>query len=262
MIQVGALKIDTATWRAIDYSGGLANDKIWQMGCFQHENMVIHSNNKTAYTGADSNPGYLYKFIMEEAKNLGKGDLFVYKSLSNQTKGEWIQLPNKTVHDQNRTLFQSDSVGARIFIGVEDVEISPIDGKVYFAVKNEDRVYRFDDTEFGTSVTNFETYFGGQDYTIDWGGGTSEVYGCMGADNLAFDDLGNLWCFQDGGRNHIWLIRKGHTQTNPKVEIFGTAPRGSEPTGITFTPDYKYIFMSFQHPEATNIATTQGRWFW
>jgi hypothetical protein len=37
------------------------------------------------------------------------------------------------------------------------------------------------------------------------------------------------------------------------VEIFASTPKGSEPTGITFSPDKKYLFMSVQHPDSTNI---------
>lgn len=48
--------------------------------------------------------------------------------------------------------------------------------------------------------------------------------------------------------------RKWYTQGSPKVKIFGQAPLGSEPTGITFTPDYKYLFMSIMHPTDTNNA--------
>ena len=48
-----------------------------------------------------------------------------------------------------------------------------------------------------------------------------------------------------------------HTQAVPNVKLFGIAPAGAEPTGITFTPDYKFLFMSFQHPNATNNSDFQ-----
>ena len=251
------IEIDQATWQAINYTGGLAGpDKIWQMGCVKHENMVVHPNERTCYFGADSDPGYLYKYVADVAQDLGSGDLYVYKELT-ATTGEWIQLLNKTPHNQNRTIFMSDSVGAKVFHRIEDVEISPVDGKIYFAATVEGLVYRLADTPFGTTVTDFETYFGGQNYDIDWGGGITSVYGCIGADNLVFDNLGNLWICQDGGDNYIWLVKQGHTQSSPQVEIFGIAPAGAEPTGMTFTPDHQYCFMSIQHPNNSNNATTQ-----
>jgi secreted PhoX family phosphatase len=62
---------------------------------------------------------------------------------------------------------------------------------------------------------------------------------------------------QDGDNNYIWVVAKGHTQKRPKVKLFGIAPFGSEPTGITFTPDYKYIFISIQDPESANKNSEQ-----
>jgi len=47
-------------------------------------------------------------------------------------------------------------------------------------------------------------------------------------------------------------VKNGHTQENPLVEIFASTPRGAEPTGITFSPDKRFLFMSLQHPDSTN----------
>jgi PKD repeat protein len=44
------------------------------------------------------------------------------------------------------------------------------------------------------------------------------------------------------------MVRNGHTQANPKVEMFMTTPSGSEPTGMTFTPDERFMFISIQSP--------------
>ncbi|WP_171017251.1 DUF839 domain-containing protein [Maribacter sp. ACAM166] len=53
------------------------------------------------------------------------------------------------------------------------------------------------------------------------------------------------------------MIEEGHTQENPRVKLFGIAPLGAEPTGIIFTPDFKYLFLSIQGPDATNNMTEQ-----
>jgi Fibronectin type III domain/Bacterial protein of unknown function (DUF839) len=60
---------------------------------------------------------------------------------------------------------------------------------------------------------------------------------------------------QDGSSNHIWVVGPTHTAATPAVKLFATTPTGSEPTGITFSPDYRYLFMSFQHPSTANTAT-------
>lgn len=232
-------------------------DKRWALGNFKHENAVVHSNQRTVYQGADSNPGYLFKFVATTAQDLSSGLLYVYSG-SKSGSGNWILLNNTTPVQRNTTVSQSAAANATVFNGIEDVEIGP-DGKVYFAVKGENRVYRFQDSDpiTGTTVTNFETYVGNTNYTIDYGTGTASVAWGTGNDNLAFDGDGHLWVLQDGGNNYIWVVKSGHTQAMPDVEIFGRIPAGSEPTGITFTPDYKYLFMSIQHPSSGNSVISQ-----
>lgn len=253
------VEIDPATGTVIDQTGGLDGaDKLWALGNFAHENMVVHPNDRTAYTGTDTSTGYLYKFVADSAQDLSSGALYVFKDLGGGD-AEWVQIANSTPAEQNSVSSQAAAAGARAFNGVEDVEISPIDGLVYFAVKGESRVYRFNDVDplAGTTISGFETYVGGMSYTIDHATGSESVAWGGGNDNLAFDELGNLWVLQDGGNNYIWVVGMGHTQVAPRVSLFGIAPSGSEPTGITFTPDYNYLFMSIQHPSGTNAVTTQ-----
>jgi len=241
----------------IDPVNKLVIDKRWALGNFRHENIVVHSNNRTVYEGADSNPGYLYKFIANNAEDLNSGTLYVYNGSKNGP-GNWIQINNTTPEEQNSTLSQSASVNATVFDGIEDVEIGP-DGMVYFAVKRENRVYRFQDSDpiTGTTVVNMETFVGGTSYDIEHINGTTTVNWGFGNDNLAFDGDGNLWVLQDGSSDYIWVVENGHSQSNPKVKIFATTPTGSEPTGITFSPDYRFLFMSIQHPSSDNSSSSQ-----
>jgi hypothetical protein len=133
---------------------------------------------------------------------------------------------------------------------VEDVEIGTIDSLVYFTSKSSGRVYRFKD--LGTSgVNNYSVFVGNSAsvYPIAYNGGTANEQWRGGNDNLTFDDKGNLYVLQDGDRNHIWMVKPCHTQDNPKVELFAVTPAGCEPTGMTFSPDYKFMFLSIQEPD-------------
>ncbi|AWV97843.1 twin-arginine translocation pathway signal protein [Arcticibacterium luteifluviistationis] len=236
------------------------NQKIWALGNFAHENIVVHANQRTAYQGADSSPGYLFKFVADAAQNLHSGKLYVYVG-SKGGSGNWLLLNNTTKAERNSTMTQAASLGATSFAGIEDVEISPKDGKIYFAVKGESTVYRFEDSDplTGTTVSNFETFVGGSTQTYDLNtssGIINEPWG-TGNDNLAFDNEGNLWVLQDGSRNYVWLVDTSHTQANPSVKIFMRPPTGSEPTGLTFSPDNKFMFMSIQHPSGANNSSFQ-----
>ncbi|RRQ47923.1 DUF839 domain-containing protein, partial [Maribacter algicola] len=244
-----AVEIDPVTKTVID--------KRWALGNFKHENLVIHNNQRTAYQGADATVGYLFKFVADMPQDLSSGKLYVYRGSKNGS-GEWVLLDNTTPQERNSTNAQSAAIGATVFSGIEDVEIGP-DGYVYFAVKNEDRVYRFLDSNpiTGTTVANMETYVGNTTYSISHQNGTTNVNWGYGNDNLAFDGEGNLWVMQDGDNNYIWVVKNGHSQSNPKVEIFGIVPNGAEPTGITFSPDYRFLFMSIQHPSPNNNSSTQ-----
>ena len=232
-------------------------DKRWALGNFRHENIVVHSNLRTVYQGADSNPGYLYKFVANNIQDLSAGNLFVYNG-SKDGPGNWIPINNSTPSERNTVLTQSANVNATEFDGIEDVEIGP-DGLIYFAVKGENQVYRFQDSDpiSGTTVIQMETYVGNTVYNIMHENGISSANWGFGNDNLAFDEQGNLWVLQDGGRNYIWVVENGHTQAIPQVRVFGRSPSGSEPTGITFSPDYKFLFMSIQHPHIENSSSTQ-----
>lgn len=264
-----SIEIDPATKTIINQPGGRDDkDKLWAMGNFKHENAVISSDHRTVYQGADApyenvetreGDGYLFKFIAARAQDLSEGDLYVYKGDKVSTH-EWIKLANGTQEEQNTTIAQCKTLGATAFGGIEDVEINPKDGLIYFAVKREyigdisrkGIIYRFKDSSSG--ISDFEIFAGGGSVYdgVEWGEGN---------DNLVFDDLGNLWVAQDGSfsrgdENYIWVIENGHTQLAPKVKIFARTPGGSEPTGLTFSPDFRYIFMSIQHPRDNNSSQT------
>lgn len=254
------VEIDPITKAVKKYNGVPKQQKLWAMGRMAHENACVANDSVTVYFGEDYIDGCFYKYIANVPGNLFSGNLYVLKmdsTLSStgaplKTTGTWIQVPNNTKAKRNFVYDAVIGLGATPFNGIEDAEIGP-DTMVYFTSKAYGRIYRFKDN--GAGVTNFETFAGGGvSYPINHRGGNSSVAWGIGNDNLAFDNEGNLWVFQDGGNNYIWVVKKGHTQAAPKVQLFGCVPSGAEPTGITFSPDNRFMFMSIQHPFVTNKA--------
>lgn len=253
------VEIDPATAQVISKNPNGTKGKLWQMGIMNHENVVINNAGTIAYYGEDGGTHMVYKYVMDTPNDLSSGNLYVLKldqGLTTAgdpvgTTATWIQVPNKTKADQNNTTSQALSLGGTRFNGIEDVDISPLDGRVYFTAKGLDRVYRLKDD--GTTASQVETFVGGGSSVYSFNtaqGMKSEAWG-DGNDNLTFDELGNLWVLQDGGKNYIWVVAPDHTQANPKVSLFASMPAGSEPTGLTFTPDHKFGFFSIQHPDST-----------
>lgn len=254
------VEIDPATASIKDYGAG--KQKLWAMGRMDHENVAVKSDRRTVYQGEDDTRGCVYKFVATTEGNLSEGELFALKldqplasSEPTGTTGTWVKIPNTTKAERNTTHDLAIAAQCTEFSGVEDVEIGTIDGKIYFTAKGNARVYSF--TDNGTTVSNFQTFVGGKTYNINSGEGVvAEDWG-SGNDNLTFDSRGNLYVLQDGGRNHIWVVRPGHTQASPKVEVFAKMPGNAEPTGMTFSPDERFMFFSIQTPNGANTASVK-----
>lgn len=240
--------------QVMDYNMDGTKDKLWAMGRMSHENVVVKNDSLTAYYGEDGGSSGVYKFVAAQKMKLDSGLLYVLQR--NGSSGTWILVPNTTQAERNTVSSVVSGLGATNFNGVEDVEISPVNGMIYFTSKNNARIYRFQDD--GMTVSNFEDYVGNASatYTMNvQGGGTQTVSWGSGNDNLAFDNMGNLWVQQDGGNGHIWIVRPDHTPFAPKVEIFATTPSGSESSGLTFSPDYHFGFLSIMGASGSNSAS-------
>jgi hypothetical protein len=261
------IEINPATRTVINQNGTGGVDKLWAIGRAQRENAAIPSSGAVLYTGADNdNFGYLYKFVPTTPGNYSSGSLYVLTTTSSLGNGTWVPLANTTQADRNNTTSLATTAGAYNFKGVEDVEIGP-DGKIYFAAKFEGKVYRFTDNgTYGaaTDVTGLSVFVGNdawptlRSYDVDGAGPLAPTTWGKGNDNLTFDGEGNLWVLTDAfdasDNNNIWVVAPTHTQASPQVKIFGIVPTGAEPTGLTFSPDYKYGFLSIQHPSANTAS--------
>jgi hypothetical protein len=242
------------TRRVMDYNNDGIRDKLWQMGRMNHENVVIKNDSLTAYYGEDGGTSCVYKFVAFQKMRMDSGLLYVLQR--NGASGNWVLVPNATQAQRNTIPSIASGLGGTNFNGVEDVEISPVNGMIYFTSKNNARIYRF--TDNGTTVSNFEDYVGNAavNYSMNVeGGGTQSANWGSGIDNLSFDNVGNLWAQQDGGNGHIWVIRPDHTPFAPKVDIYATTPSGSESSGLTFTPDFRFGFLSIMGASGSNATS-------
>ncbi len=249
------VEIDPVTRSIRDYNNDNIPDKLWKMGRMSHENIVVANDSVTIYETNDENPGYVFKYVAHTPGDLSDGDLYVLRlddEIGIASSGSWRKVPNSTPTECNNVKTAAGALGATNFRNLEDIEISPVDGMIYFVSKESSRVYRFRD--FGTVVNDFEIFAGNpsQNYLIEHEDGTDFEQWRDGNDNLTFDNLGNLYVLQDGGRNHIWMITPCHTQQNPDIRLFAVTPAGCEPTGMTFSPDFRYMFVSLQHPSGSN----------
>ena len=253
------VEIDPVSAKVRDYDNDGNPDKIWAAGNASHENACFTNDSAVMYWGEDGGSSAVFKYVMTSKGDLTNGMLYVLKLDQPLAGGEptgttatWVLVPNTTQSERNNTRSLAIGLGATNFNGVEDVEIGPLDGKIYFTGKGNNRTWRF--TDNGSTISNFETFVGGTSYNITSNNGNfTESWG-SGNDNLTFDDQGNLYVLQDGSRNHLWMVRPDHTQTTPKVELFIKTPAGSEPCGMTFTPDFRFAFLSIQHPSGSNAA--------
>jgi hypothetical protein len=246
------IEIDPATKSVINQDGAGGGDKLWSMGRQTHEDLTIKSDQSVVYYGADADPnGYIYKYVPTLPGNYSSGLLYVLKSTSALGTGTWELVSNSSVADRNNTVALSTAAGAYNFKGIEGVALGP-DNRVYFAAKYDGIIYRFHD--LGTTVDQLSVFVSSTDYDVDGAGPFAPEPWGLGNDNLAFDGDGNLWVLQDGDRNHIWVVGPSHSAASPDIRLFATTPAGCEPTGIAFTPDYRYMFLSIQHPFSSNTT--------
>lgn len=242
--------------------------KLISMGRCAHECAAVTKakNGKVvAYTGDDTNDEHLYKFISDSSDSLEKGKLYV----ASLEKGQWLSLD---INDQpilkqkfkDQTEIQiyareaAKLVGATPLDRPEDIEFDPLTGNVLIALTNNKPKKNFygsilkimeDNNDPGSLTFKHDTFLAG---------GPNKGFACP--DNMVFDQVGNLWfttdiggydvnkaAYKDLGNNGLYVfIRTGAHQG--KVIQVASAPIDAEFTGPCFSPDYKTLFLSVQHP--------------
>jgi secreted PhoX family phosphatase len=285
------------------YDPSFAPRKRTALGRAKHEGATtVISRNGLAvvYTGDDERFDYMYKFVSRRRfsrtnrqanlRLLDDGTLFVAKFNDDGT-GRWIPLiagqgalgsmsPEEVLIN---TRGAADLVGATRMDRPEDIEVNPVNGKLYAAFTNN--------TQRGTSgrpgvdaanprVNNrhghiIEISEGNDDPAFDFftweilmlcgdpanvadaaffaGFDKQRVSAISSPDNITFDRDGNLWIATDGQagtlqKNDGIYAVPVEGRERGFVRQFMSSVTGCETASLAFSPNSESLFVSIQHP--------------
>jgi secreted PhoX family phosphatase len=243
-----------------------ASKKLTGIGRYAHEcaTCIRTKDGRVAvYSGDDKAGEFLYKFISKNKNNLHEGELFV----ADIKKGKWLSLDiNKskilkdTFKDQLDVLIHCRKagrlLGATHLDRPEDIEIHPETGDVFVTLTNNKKRGNFHGSILRLKENNRDYLsrdFKAEDFLV---GG--DDFSCP--DNLAFDRKGNLWMVSDISgsamgkgpykkfkNNGLFYIPMSGANSGRVFQV-ASAPIDAELTGLSFSADYKTLFMSVQHP--------------
>lgn len=269
------------------------------LGRLKHEgaeSTVAKNGRVVVYMGDDQKFEHVYKFVSRDVFNaadrkanldiLDHGVLYTARFNADGTL-DWLPLvhgqgplaASNDFNDQGDVLIEArraaDLLGATPMDRPEDIQVSPVNGKVYVALTNNDERAaeqvdapnpRADNT--GGHIIEITEDDG--DHTAEHGrweilircGDPSDVdqgavwnpattadgwFTCP--DNFAFDKDGRLWVATDGNEGNDGLFgveTEGPLRGTSKA--FYRAPEGAEVCGPCFTPDGETLFLAIQHP--------------
>lgn len=242
--------------------------KLISLGRCAHECAAVtkaKNGKAVAYTGDDANDEHFYKFISDSTDSLEKGKLYV----ANLEKGEWISMDiddqpvlKKTFKDQTEiqvfTREAAKLLGATPLDRPEDIDFDPLTGNVLVTLTNNKpkqnyygsilKIMEKDNDPGALSFTHDTFLAGGKDN------------GVAAPDNMVFDPKGNLWfttdmsgkdinkgAYEGFGNNSLWVFIRSGDLAGELIRV-ANAPVDAELTGPCFSPDYRTLFLSVQHP--------------
>lgn len=240
------------------------------LGRFEHEGAAV-TTGKTGkvviYMSEDRKGGGIFKFVSDSITGIDSGTLYV----ADTVKGKWIPLDlEKTPKLKDHFDTQLDvmiyaSYAAELAGGTpqdrpEDVEIDPKTGNVIIALTNNadagniyGGILKLEENGNDPEALEFKS-------SVFKAGGLENNFACP--DNLAFDRNGNLWMTTDMaeydiragkykglGNNGLFYIPMSGPHAGQALQV-ASSPVDAEFTGPTFSPDYKTLFLSVQHPGA------------
>jgi secreted PhoX family phosphatase len=299
-------------------------DPEWQpckrtaLGRFRHEaatTFITPSGQVVLYSGDDARFEYIYKFVCsrpfdanDRTANRGildEGVLYVAQ-FNEDGSGVWLPIiqgqgpltPENGFHDQGDVVVNvriaADLLGATKMDRPEDMEVNPVNKKLYIACTNntqrgtgsrpgKDKMNPRNENKHGHVIELTEA---GDDHAataFEWehfivcgdpedpetyfaGFPKDRVAAISCPDNVAFDNLGHLWIATDGMPSTLKVndCLYAVAVDGPErglLKRFMSAVPGAEVCGPEFTPDNRTLFIAIQHPgEGSAFAAPKTSW--
>ncbi len=242
--------------------------KLVSLGRFAHEGALVTQASDgriVVYMGDDSNDQCVYKFVSSRKDSLAEGTLWV----ADLKQGRWLALdvdknPRlKEVFKVQSNMLTFSREAAAILGGTpldrpEGIAQNPFNKAIYISLTNNipkgrpfGSILKIDEKGKDPGAEEFQTS------TFLVGG---EEVGLACPDNIVFDPRGNLWITTDisgsslnkppyapFGNNGLYVVPAGGPAAG-RAHLIAAAPVGAELTGPSFSPDFKTLFLSVQHP--------------
>ena len=292
------------------------------LGRMKHEGAGIvtnHDGRVVIYCGDDERFEYVYRFVTlrpfdasqpEANRNLlDEGTLSVAR-FDEDGSVTWLPLVYGQAPLNSANGFESqadvviearraaDLLGATPMDRPEDVEPSPVNGRIYIILSNNSKRPQNQVDAANPRANNVHGHVleltpphaaGGLDHTADrfeWdvflragnpenAADQAECHKDVSQsgwvscpDNGAFDSRGRFWMTTDGasetaGTAEGLFVCEVDGVDRARTRLFFQGPRGSELTGVCITPDDRSLFVSVQHPgeeEGSDFASPSTRW--
>lgn len=264
------------------------------LGRFRHENattVIGKSGHVVVYSGYDKADECVFKFISKNTYNpndraanltlLSEGTLYA----ADFSKGVWVPLvltaqPKLQAAYKTQAAVLVDAGAAAKLAGAtptdrpEDIKINPVDSSVFISFTNNSNHSNY----YGQITRLFEAGGDHEALSFSWEvfatGGPQKGSGFASPDNLIFDNKGNLFVFCDvsssvagkgiysfAGNNGVYCIPTTGPSAGTAFQ-FASGPVECETTGPCFSPDFKTLFLSIQHPgeETTSMDKLTSHW--
>lgn len=227
------------------------------LGSMAHEGMRFGTDGNV-YEAEDDNPGYIYKFVPDRARDLSSGQLYALKitqDAGDRTgNAEWIPLDRNAV--QVNAVDEAAAKGATGYGDPEDVEIGTSTGDdhrgnhtLFVAISAENRVLAVNLNAPGNAQLVVSDYVRK---------GVNAPADFDSPDDLALDKSGNLYITEDPGGSapaktlgdDVWFApfnQHSATQSLPVQRFFSITDCNAEPTGLYMSISNRTLFVDIQH---------------